>query len=78
MKCIYHSSTNMILGAPAGMDNCESVPATMLADTPPPVIATFWKPSQEELELLLANGTLCLWVFGTAHPPVAITVEASK
>lgn len=78
MDCVYHSSTNMLLKAPEGMPNCVDIPATMLAETPPPVIATFWRPTPEELALLTSNGLIGLWVFGTAHPPVAITVEASK
>jgi hypothetical protein len=82
MDVVPHSSNNMILGKPKDMDNCISIPATMLLSEEDgkrvQTIATFWKPTQAELELLMANGTVALWVWGEWHPPVWITVEESK
>lgn len=73
MNCHQHASNNMLLGAPKGMKNCISVPATMTTE-PEVIIATFWRPTKEELKTLNAGGSVVLHVWGTAHPPVAIGV----
>lgn len=78
MNCIHHSTNNMVLGPPPGVENCITIGATMVVEETQTTIATFWKPTQEELELLMSNGTLCLWVWGAGHPMVAISVEGSK
>lgn len=78
MKCIHHSTNNMVLGPPPGVENCDTVSATMVVEETQTTIATFWKPTQEELELLMSNGSVCLWVWGRGHPMVALTVEGSK
>ena len=76
MKVHQHSTTNMILKAPHGMVNCETVPATMCLDGDEVRICTYWRPTPEELDRLNCGDTICLHVFGRAHPPVALTVEA--
>lgn len=71
MKFHQHSTNNMLLGAPHGMDNCDSLPATMMTE-PEPMIASFWRPTESELKILNEGGSVILYVFGTAHPPVAL------
>lgn len=71
MKFHQHSTNNMLLGAPPGMQNCDTVPATMMTE-PEPMIATFWRPTDSELEILKNRGSVVLYVWGTAHPPVAL------
>ena len=78
MNCIHHSTNNMVLGPPKGVENCNTITATMVVEPEQTTIATFWKPTQEELELLMSNGSVCLWVWGSGHPMVALTVEGSK
>lgn len=79
MKCMMHGSNNMLLGAPKDMPNCETVPATMFPDGQDgPMIATFWKPSPEELEQINANGFIVLWVWGNAHPPVGLSTHLDQ
>jgi hypothetical protein len=77
MKCVSHSSNNMLLGAPKDMPNCETVPATMMTDAPEGqvIITTFWQPTPEELELINEGKKITLYVWGISHPPVAIGVE---
>ena len=74
MNFVPHSSNNMLLAAPKGMDNCAILPATMMIEDNQTIIASFWKPTAEELAALNANGHVTLYVWGTMHPPVAIGV----
>lgn len=75
MDCVYHPSSNMLLGPPKGVskEECNTVPATLMAE--PTMIATFWQPTPDELALLNANGRICLFVWGDQHPMVAMSVE---
>lgn len=73
MKFHQHSTNNMMLGPPPGMTNCDKLPATMMTE-PEVTIATFWRPTEEELEVIKRGGSVVLYVWGTAHPPVALGV----
>ena len=42
-----------------------------------PCLSSAWKPTRDELALLLDGGYVQLRILGTQHPPVMITVEAS-
>lgn len=75
MRVHQHKTNNMILKAPDGMVDCDTVPATLVIDETDSRILTFWRPSEEELKQLNENGSICLHVFGRMYPPVAITVE---
>lgn len=39
------------------------------------VMASAWQPDSQELERLVQGGHVILWVWGTGHPPVAMTVR---
>lgn len=67
-----HCTNNMLLVAPKDMPNCDTVSATMMIEDEIVTIATFWKPTPQELELLNSNGYVVLYVYGKVHPPVAI------
>lgn len=72
-----HSSNNMVLKSPQGMENCVDITATLVFDTPTESrICTYWRPSEADIANILAGHVVCLHIFGRAHPPVAITVEA--
>lgn len=43
-----------------------------------PCISSAWKPTRDELALLLDGGYVQLRVLGSGHPPVMITVEPSQ
>ena len=77
MRVHQHRTSNMILKAPDGMVDCDTVPATLVFDTDVDMrICTFWRPTEEELAQLNKGHTICLHVYGRMHPPVAISVEA--
>jgi hypothetical protein len=71
-----HPSNNMLLTVPPGMTDCSNLPATMcVEDGVFKWVASFWKPSPEEMQLLIDGGSVALFVFSQTHPPVAIGVE---
>lgn len=39
-----------------------------------PIMGSAWQPTQEELNSLLRGAHVNLWIWGTGHPPVALTV----
>lgn len=79
MDFTYHPTNNMLLGKPAdgSMPDCQSLPATYLQGESGEFfgIASFWKPSHEELAKLNANGSVKLIVFSKGHPPVWVGVD---
>lgn len=78
MKFHQHSSNNMLLGKPPGSKNVETMPATLIVgEDGEATVASFWRPDPQELAILNSGGSVVLYVFGTAHPPVAIgTIHA--
>ena len=76
MQCVQHKTNNMVLRGDH-IENCYDVTATLVFDTPTDTrILTYWQPSEQDIANILAGHLVCLSVFGRAHPPVAITVEA--
>lgn len=79
MRKTQHPSNNGVLGAPAGWDQksmpCDALAITRMEWGGGPAILSFWEPTAEEIEQLLAGGKVALWVVGTTMPPVALTVE---
>jgi hypothetical protein len=70
------------LGAPAGWDPAqEGAECASLAIRDVPsgeggnVMISAWKPTPEELKGLKNGASVLLHVFGSAHPPVALTVS---
>lgn len=67
------------LGAPHDWDvekqgKCYGLPildAVVLGD---PVMVSAWEPSPDELAMLLRGETIKLWIYGTSHPVVALSV----
>ena len=71
------------LGKPAGWDEAVNGPCESLAilDTEhngQPVMVSKWLPTPEELASLNAGQSIFLWVFGTRHPAVALTVGSDE
>jgi hypothetical protein len=78
MNPTTHSTNNMILGAPKGMDNCVDVAATMFVEDTQTTIATFWTPTPEEITAINTGASVVLYVWGLQHPPVALGICESK
>ena len=79
MDRTQHPSNNHVLGAPVGWDQkempCGALPITRTKVDGQDVMVSFWRPTAFELERLNQGGTVALWVYGVAHPPVAVGVE---
>lgn len=79
MRATQHPSNNGVLGAPEGWDQkelpCSAVPITRCQWNAQAAVLTFWEPTAEEVEKLLAGAKVVLWVAGRSMPPVALTVE---
>jgi hypothetical protein len=74
MKYHQHSTNNLILRAPLGMADCGDLPATLMNEEGGTIMASFWRPSPEELKTLNEGGSIVLYVYGVSHPPVSIGV----
>lgn len=78
MKFHQHSTNNMILRSPPGMADCDDLPVTLMGcEDGTTIIASFWRPTEEELEQLKCGASIVLYVWGRTHSPVALGVETS-
>jgi hypothetical protein len=79
MRHTQHISNNGVLGAPARWDQgelpCGALPITRTEHCGQPVIASYWRPTPEELVLLNAGAPVALWVIGQTMPPVSLGVD---
>ena len=78
MKINTINGHTRILGAPADWDQskgeCVGLP---IIDTPTehgPCMISEWQPEQDDLKLLNMGMPLHLWIYGTSHPVVSISV----
>lgn len=67
------------LGAPAGWDpakdgECMTLPIRDHEGT----MSSAWYPSKEEIAALVLGAPVVLTIWGTSHPPVAVSVEAPR
>lgn len=76
MHFTQHPSNNAVLGAPPGWDQkelpCGALPVTRTDVEGKPVMVSFWRPDADELAALAKGGTVALFVYGDAHPVVAM------
>lgn len=74
-----HHTNNAVLGAPAGWDQvqlpCSALPITRTECEGAPAVVSYWKPSENELAILIGGGSVALWVIGTTMPPVMLAVD---
>lgn len=79
MRYIQHPSNNGVLGAPKGWDQkelpCGALPITRAHVEGQAVMVSFWRPDADELAALNRGESVALWVYGEAHPVVAIGVS---
>lgn len=78
MNKTQHKSNNRVLGAPNGWDQnaveCGALPITDCDFEGVPAVASYWRPTAEELKALNDGGLVVLFVLGRTMPPVAIDV----
>lgn len=67
-----------VLGAPTDWKDdgakCVGLPVLDVETSDGPFMVSAWEPTTDELKALLLGETVKLWVRGTSHPVVAITV----
>jgi hypothetical protein len=72
-----------VLGAPVDWDEARDGICGGLAVKDQPnehgqnQMISAWEPTPEELERLAAGAKVLLWVVGSVHPPVMVTVGAA-
>ncbi len=66
------------LGAPKGWDQdagtCVGLPIQDIATEAGPAMMSVWEPTPDELERIAKGAKVTLTVYGTAHPPVMLSV----
>lgn len=79
MRYVQHPSNNHVMGAPSGWDQkaieCGALPVTKTHVDGHAVMVSFWKPDRADIEALAKGGAIALWIYGDAHPVVAVGVE---
>lgn len=70
-----HGATR-VLGKPQGMtdEECGSLAIRDMEAHGAPVMLSAWHPTPAEVKRMAAGEAVYLWVYGTAHPPVALSV----
>ena len=75
MNAVDTPLTTHRLGAPSNWDAAQNGDCSVLPVVADGVtIASYWKPSREELAALVAGGLVRLSVFSGGQPPVAVDV----
>ncbi len=60
-------------------DQPEYIPLDIFderSDSGVPTMSSLWRPSDEELDMLIAGGSVHLSILGVDHPPVVLSVQA--
>jgi hypothetical protein len=75
MIILEFDAQTRVLNAPAGWNESQPIQCGMLPieDTAfdgIPAMVSYWKPTPEELAVLIAGGHIRLIVYGAQHPPV--------
>lgn len=74
-----HPSNNDVLGAPKGWDQgelpCSALPITRIKVEGMAAVVSYWRPSENELAILAAGGSIALTVLGVSMPPVMLAVD---
>lgn len=70
-----HGATR-VLGKPSDMtdEQCGSLAVRDTVVDGMPVMVSAWYPTPEEVKRLAGGEPVYLWVYGTGHPPVALSV----
>jgi hypothetical protein len=74
-----HHTNNDVLGAPKDWDQaqlpCSALPITRIDVEGIAALVSYWKPSDNELAMLAAGGSIALTVLGVTMPPVMLAVD---
>ncbi len=79
MKIADIERRTRVLNAPKDWDGeklpCDALPIADVVCEGVPFMVSAWLPTAEELAALNRGERVRLWIQGTAHPVVAVTVE---
>lgn len=79
MKAFQHALCNDVIEVPKGHDQekyrVNAIPLMRTHVGGTPAVASFWKPSEEELQQLRNGASVALWLIGHTMPPAAIEVQ---
>lgn len=83
MEILRIEGATRVLGAPEDWNEkivgkCYGLPVLDTTCEGLSVMISAWQPSPEELKQLIAGETLKLWIIGTSHPVVSLTVGPVK
>jgi len=74
-----HHTNNAVLGALKDWDQaqlpCDALPITRIDVEGMPALVSYWKPSENELTMLAAGGSVALTVLGVTMPSVMLAVD---
>ena len=73
MEPLIHPSNNTVMKAPEGYPDCVNLSATRCPVNGVDSVITFWRPTEEELELLNKGGPVALVVYSPVMPMVWVT-----
>lgn len=79
MQSVATSESNVRLISPEGWDQAKLGVTDLYATKVEmadgvPGFRSFWKPSQEDLDILNGGGVVQLCILGDNHPPVSVDV----
>lgn len=81
MRPTQHESCNDVLHSPSGVshDECGNLPITRCSDgAGKQMVASFWKPTADELKHLNSGLPVTVVIWGRTHPPIMVGVAGNK
>ena len=67
---MYPASQKVLMKGPPGMHNVADIESLMIDGA----VTTFWKPTPEEIHLMMEGGSVELTILGAGMPPVMLGV----
>jgi hypothetical protein len=71
LRPIPFKESNVVFTAPAGMKDCDPLPAFRGEDEQGAYIYSRWELTKAEIEDIVRTGILQVWVYGAGLPPMA-------
>lgn len=78
MNFTQHQSNNDVLAAPPGMtvEQCRPLPITRFVyDDGTPGTASYWKPTPQEIAMIVQGCAVRVMTIGRTHPPLSLGVD---
>lgn len=73
-KAVEPEMIHKVFKAPPAMENCVDLETLVDPEPFSEVILSFWKPTDMEMAVLQAGGSVRLTIYGSQLPPVALGV----